>query len=285
MGTRSVADTTPDELVDLIVGRKPRTFARLAGTDAAPVLRLSDVRTAQAGPVSLTVREGEILALVGLRGAGQESVGRCLFGAEPNAGTIELGGAAYAPESPREAMAAGVGLIPRDRVVESVATGLSIRENLYINPGTTGRGPWSLLPAARERERARGVGRSVGLRPNDPELPIESLSGGNQQKVVVGRWLGARMRLLIAEDPTAGVDVGAKADIYSLLNDTVGAGVAVLVISTDFEEVATLCSRALVFENGAIVQELVGDALTTEALVAAASAGRHRRRERTGEAA
>ena len=276
VGTRDVVDTTPGELVDLIVGRKPRSFDRLAGSDATPVLSLTDVRTAQAGPVSLDVREGEILALVGLRGAGQESVGRCLFGAEDHAGGMALHGRPYAPGSPGEAMAAGVGLIPRDRVVESVATGLSIRENLFVNPGTSGRGPLAFLPAAAERARAREVGRTVGLRPNDPELPIENLSGGNQQKVVVGRWLGANMRLLIAEDPTAGVDVGAKADIYTLLNDTVAGGVAVLVISTDFEEVATLCSRALVFENGLIVDELVGDALTTEALVQAASAGRHR---------
>ena len=273
VGERPVAGTTPEALVDLIVGRKPRTFARLAGSDAVPVLATADLRTARAGPVALEVREGEILALVGLRGAGQESVGRALFGAEAHAGEVRLRGRPYAPGSPREAMAAGVGLIPRDRVVESVATGLSVRENLFVNPGTTGRGLLAPLGAATERARAREAGRTVGLRPNEPELPIENLSGGNQQKVVVGRWLGSGMRLLIAEDPTAGVDVGAKAEIYALLNDTVASGVAVLVISTDFEEVATLCSRALVFERGLIVDELVGDALTIEALVGAASAG------------
>ncbi|TIP17750.1 MAG: sugar ABC transporter ATP-binding protein, partial [Mesorhizobium sp.] len=107
--------------------------------------------------------------------------------------------------------------------------------------------------------------------PNDPHLPIEALSGGNQQKVVVGRWLATGRKLLIAEDPTAGVDVGAKAEIYRLIAAAVEAGLAVIVVSTDFEEVAHICHRALVFSHNRIVRELAGDALTTAALISAAS--------------
>ena len=124
----------------------------------------------------------------------------------------------------------------------------------------------------REAALTREAGNDVGLRPNDPFIPIEALSGGNQQKVIVGRWLLTGRKLLIAEDPTAGVDVGAKAEIYRLIAKALEAGLAVIVVSTDFEEVAHICHRALVFSRGRIVQELAGAQLTTAALIHAASA-------------
>jgi ribose transport system ATP-binding protein len=113
----------------------------------------------------------------------------------------------------------------------------------------------------------------VGLSPNDPTLAIEALSGGNQQKVVVGRWLDSGRRLLITEDPTAGVDVGAKAEIYHLLYQALASGMGVLVVSTDFEEIANICHRAIVFSRGLPVAELSGVELSTESLIQAASAG------------
>ena len=116
-----------------------------------------------------------------------------------------------------------------------------------------------MLSPRAEAEQARAIGERVGLRPNDPGLPIESLSGGNQQKVIVGRWLRIGGKLLIAEDPTAGVDVGAKAEIYRLLDHALDSGLSVVVVSTDFEEVARLCRRALVFSRGRIVAELTGE--------------------------
>ena len=112
----------------------------------------------------------------------------------------------------------------------------------------------------------------MGLRPNDPHLPAEALSGGNQQKVVVGRWLATGRKLLIAEDPTAGVDVGAKSEIYRLIAQALAQGLTVIVVSTDFEEVAHICHRALVFSRGSVVAEIAQGALTTEALIHAASA-------------
>ena len=116
------------------------------------------------------------------------------------------------------------------------------------------------------------LGRKVGLRPNEPDLPIEALSGGNQQKVVVGRWLNLEGKVYVFEDPTAGVDVGAKADIYQLFNLALSTGVAMVIISTDFEEIANVCHRALVFDRGQVVAELSGEQLTAAALLAAASA-------------
>jgi ribose transport system ATP-binding protein len=173
-----------------------------------------------------------------------------------------LDGARPALGDPRTAMREGVGLIARDRIEESSAGGLTIRENMFVNPGALGRGMAAMLSPRAERQR---------LGPNDPALPIEALSGGNQQKVIVGRWLRIGGRLLIAEDPTAGVDVGAKAEIYRLLDQALDGGLSVVVVSTDFEEVARLCHRALVFSRGRIVAELAGADLTIERLIHAAS--------------
>ncbi len=163
-----------------------------------------------AGPVSFSAYEGEVLGLVGLRGAGQEAVARALFGAEPSAGTVQLDGAPLDLSSPQAALSQGVGLIARDRTEEGVAPALSIRENMFLNPQAIGRTLISMLSPSAEASKSRAIGEEVGLRPNDPALAVEALSGGNQQKVVVGRWMATGRKLLIAEDPTAGVDVGAK---------------------------------------------------------------------------
>jgi ribose transport system ATP-binding protein len=260
-------------LVQMIVGRPASDLFVKANTKVGNQrLSVQNMICAGAAPVSFSLREGELLGLVGLRGAGQELIGRALFGAEPFSGSVLLNGEAPDLSSTITAMKSGVGLIARDRTEESVALSLSIRENTFINPGASGRGLFSLLTPRKESARAREVGSHVGLRPNDPGLPIEALSGGNQQKVVVGRWLLTERKLLIAEDPTAGVDVGAKAEIYRLIARALEVGLAVIVVSTDFEEVAHICHRALVFSRGAIVQELSGSTLTTANLIHAASA-------------
>jgi ribose transport system ATP-binding protein len=165
-----------------------------------------------------------------------------------------------------------VNLVCADRVGESVVPNLTIRENMFINPLAAGLSLWSYLGPKRESQTARKLGQQIGLRPNDPSLPIEWLSGGNQQKVVVGRWLYLRAKVYIFEDPTAGVDVGAKAEIYRLFDVALKAGAAILIISTDFEEVAKVCHRALVFDRGRVVAELGANDLSAENLLAAASA-------------
>lgn len=273
-GEGCVSEMTPARLIDLIVGQ-----GVLRAYEKKPVLQPVEARVSVrglvapgAGPVGFDIRSREILGLVGLRGAGQEAVGRALFGALPHSGTVTIDGAAPDLSSPRAALQSGIGLVARDRAEESVAPALSIRENAFLNPEAGGRSLLSFLTPKAERGMARALGSRVGLRPNDPHLPIEGLSGGNQQKVIVGRWLETGRRLLILEDPTAGVDVGAKAEIYRLVEAAVADGLAVLVVSTDFEEVATLCHRALVFNRGAIIAELDGEDVTTERIIAAASA-------------
>ena len=273
VGIRNVGHTDTEELVSLIVGRKTRDIERPSANDGETVLQTEGLTTRKAGPVDMSIRRGELVGLVGLRGAGHESISRALFGAEDSSGTIRLEGRRPDLSSPRSAMEAGIGLVARDRIVESIAPQLTIRENAYLNPAASGRGLFDFKLSSREEAEAEELGRSLDLSPNDPTLAIDALSGGNQQKVVVGRWLETNRTLLIAEDPTAGVDVGAKAEIYALLFEALASGMAVLVVSTDFEEVASICHRALVFSRGQIVANLSGVSLSTETLIQAASAG------------
>jgi ribose transport system ATP-binding protein len=273
VGAKTVKDTTPSELVNMIVGREVKDlYVRAALKRGKETLRVSNLTTFGAGPVSFSAHEGEVLGLVGLRGAGQEAIGRALFGAQESIGTVHLDGRLLDLSSPQIALSQGVGLVARDRTEESVASSLSVRENMFLNPFAIGRHLMSVLSPRAEAEKARAIGVDVGLRPNDPTLPVEALSGGNQQKVVVGRWLTTGRKMLIAEDPTAGVDVGAKSEIYRLIARALESGLTVIVVSTDFEEVAHICHRALVFSRGAIVAEIAQTELTTQSLIHAASA-------------
>ena len=269
-----MGETSAEEVILLIVGREPsQVFRRPAQRQGAARLQLENLSIGDVGPIDCAIHAGEVVGLVGLRGAGHELVGRVLFGlGVRSGGRILLDGQPTRATSPREATRGGVNLVCADRVGESVVPNLTIRENMFINPLAAGLRLWSYLRPKRESQAARKLGQQIGLRPNDPSLPIEWLSGGNQQKVVVGRWLHLRAKVYVFEDPTAGVDVGAKAEIYRLFDVALKAGAAILIVSTDFEEVAKVCHRALVFDRGRVVAELGADDLSAENLLAAASA-------------
>ena len=275
VGRKRVADTTPTDLVTMIVGRPPELLFQAPGqaSDQA-CLVLDRVVVDDVGPVSLTLARGEMVGLVGLRGAGQDAIGRALFGCRAiAAGSVSLGGAPYRPDRPAAAMASGVGLVAGDRVGESLGMSLSVRENMFLNPGALGHGLFSLRSPAAERADCGAAGARMSLRPNDPARLVETLSGGNQQKVVLARWLGIARRVLILEEPTAGVDVGAKAEIYRLLREALARGLSILVIATDFEEVAAICNRAVVFSQGRVTAEIGLADLSVPSLLQAASAG------------
>ncbi|MEP5761804.1 MAG: sugar ABC transporter ATP-binding protein [Litoreibacter sp.] len=273
VGMREIAHTTPEELVQKIVGRKARETVKGTEAPGRNVVTLDAFEVGSVGPLNFELAENEIVGLVGLRGAGHEAISRALFGLETFKGSVTLRDKTPDLSTPQKAMAFGVGLVAKDRTEESVAMNLSIRENTFLNPGGIGRQILNLLTPRAEAEQASIIGAELGLSPNDPSLAIEALSGGNQQKVVIGRWLATKRTLLICEDPTAGVDVGAKAEIYALLNRALADGVGIIIVSTDFEEIATICHRAIVFSQGAIVDELSGTRLTTENLIQSASAG------------
>jgi ribose transport system ATP-binding protein len=274
VGDRAVADVTPHDAILMIVGREPsQIFRRPVEKLGQPRLALKGVCIDDVGPIDAEFRAGEVVGLVGLRGAGHEAVGRSLFGLLPmTAGISLLDGTPFAAVSPRQAMAAGIVLVWGDRTAGSIVPTLSVRENLFLNPPAAGHGLFKYLSPPKETSAAIRLGMSVHLRPNAPTMAIEALSGGNQQKVVVGRWLHLRGKVYIFEDPTAGVDVGAKAEIYRLFNEVVEQGACIIVVSTDFEEVANVCHRALVFDRGKVVAELHSDDLSVNSLLAAASA-------------
>ena len=275
--SRRTAQSNPQSLVSSIIGRTPESVFVLpqrpdSGPDSEEVLDCRDLAGETVGPVSFSVRRGEIVGLVGLRGAGHEVISRILIGAEPmTAGRITIHGKPLDNSSPSRAIAGGIGIIAADRIAESVAPGLSVRENMYLNPPAFGCNLLSRRLPRVETEECREAGRRVGLVPNAPDEPIESLSGGNQQKVVLSRWIRIAPDVLILEDPTAGVDVGAKNEIYRLLALQLAAGQAILLISTDFEEVAAICHRALVFRNGRIESEIDAGAMSVETVTLASS--------------
>jgi ribose transport system ATP-binding protein len=221
--------------------------------------------------VSLELHAGEVLGMVGLTGAGHTELGRALAGAGTIlSGPAVLDGRSYAPRTVADAVARGVALITGNRQ-EACAADLTVRENFLANPRVGDRPVLHWTSPRRERVEATALAEQFSVHPRDSEAPIATLSGGNQQKVMVGRWLQASRRLLILEEPTASVDVGAKAEIHHLLDRALASGLAALLISTDFEEVAQVCHRALVFVGGTVTEELTGDALTVSALTRSAS--------------
>jgi ribose transport system ATP-binding protein len=271
-------ETGPEALVQDMLGRAVAMLHvphHPAMTDTADGLEVCGLRCRGVGPLDVRVAAGEIVGLVGLRGAGHEAVGRAIFGAIPaDGGVIRLDGVTLPPaEDIAARIARGIALLPADRPGESVLAGLSVQENLLPHPTVTHKGAWHVTRPAAERTAAAAILRRLDVRPRDPAMLIDWLSGGNQQKVFVGRWLQSRARLYVMEEPTAGVDIGAKLAIHRLLRSLAQEGAAVLVVSADFEEVAALCDRALVIGRGRVVGELRGDALTMDGLVARASLG------------
>ncbi|GKW12097.1 sugar ABC transporter ATP-binding protein [Pectobacterium sp. IFB5596] len=268
------ADYSLRDLVQLIVGEAmPGDQREPLPALSSPVLQVKNVTVGDIGPVSFSLQPGEMLALAGLRGAGQEEIGRLLFGLRQcDSGEIQFRDAPYHASSPQQAMAHGVSLVAGDRTNESLVMSMSVRENLFINPCASGHKLFSRYSRREEIGASWWKVQLFDVRPKNVNIDISALSGGNQQKVVMARWMHLGAPLLILEDPTAGVDVGARAEIYHLLNKSLAEGVAVLVISNDFEEIAHICNRALVFNRGNVVGELKNQQVSFANLLELASA-------------
>jgi ribose transport system ATP-binding protein len=275
--TARMDETTGSEIVEHMLGRAVdlthRTHAPIA--EAPPVLKVEKLVVGRRGPLDFTLRPGEVVGLVGLRGGGQEAVGRTIFGAmRADSGKITLGDVRLKPEDRiADRIAAGIVLLAGDRTSESTFPGMSLIENLFPNPDIRGRSPFSLTSPVREQRDARARLDHFDVRPRNERALIDWLSGGNQQKVCLARWLEADARVVILEEPTAGVDIGAKIAIHAMLRQAAASGRAILVISSDLEEVATLCDRALVIDRGRAAGELTGAQLTVDGLIALSTLG------------
>ncbi|MCA0243418.1 MAG: sugar ABC transporter ATP-binding protein [Proteobacteria bacterium] len=295
VGVRRVADSGEAELVELIVGQPlgsaPRgdvpaasdaPAAPAAAHPGPPLLALHGAVAGNAGPVDLALQPGEILGLVGLRGAGQDAIGRALFGCEPLvAGRLAVAGVDRVLRSPSQAIAAGIGYTAGERLEQNLAGSMSVQENLFPNPRLHGERGFDGGRRRRELARAEALAERFDINPRAPQAVVQQLSGGNQQKVVLARWEALALPVQVLEEPTAGVDVGAKRQIYALLRRRAAAGAGLVVVSTDYEEVATVCTRVLVFRGGRIAAELRGGDITMARLLAlsagSAAAGDDRR--------
>jgi len=275
VATAPVAETSPADLVEKIVGRSmAAAFVEPAPSSDRVVFAVDGVVAQHVGPVSFTVKAGETLGLVGLRGAGHHTIGRAIFGQlEMSAGHISLDDRRVDPADPADAMRHQIGFVSSRRAEESLAANMSVRENIYINPVATGKRVLQPVWRRDELTDSRVVLDRFSVRPRDSEAVIATLSGGNQQKVVLARWMEAKVRLLVLEEPTIGVDVGSKAEIYHLMQQSLKQGLAVLLLSSDFEEVERVCHRALVFSRGSVVSEIRRSELTIARLTADASGG------------
>ncbi len=252
--TGKIADITHDDLVALMIGRRvEEAYPRPSGPPAADIaLELDGFAPRGLSPVSLSVQKGEILGIAGLSGSGQRELLRALFGDLPAAGRMQLDGQPYRPRSPAASWRGGVAYVPRERRSEGLVVSRPIFENITLaHLGRQSLGGLVLTPR-RERRFATALGNDVRLRSAGPKQRALELSGGNQQKVVFAKALGGAPRLLLLDEPTRGVDVGAKFDIYSIIRDMTAKGMAVILVSSDLPELIGMCDRIAVLRQGAV---------------------------------
>ncbi len=217
----------------------------------------------------VAVRAGQIVGLAGLLGSGRTEVARAIFGADPaDAGDIRLMGKTVSPKEPAEAIALGVGFCTEDRKVEGIVPDMSVRENitLALLPRLTRAG---IVDEARQREIVERFITRLAIKASSAEQKVRELSGGNQQKVLLARWLCTEPRLLLLDEPTRGIDVGAKAEIQSLIKELADQGLGVLMISSELEEIVEGADRVFVLSDGRTVADLPRAKVNGPAIMAA----------------
>ncbi|MDP3072879.1 MAG: sugar ABC transporter ATP-binding protein [Opitutaceae bacterium] len=273
VATRPARTTSHQELVELMAGAAAAAItAARAPTPGEPVLRLRDISAGHVvRSVSLEVRSGEIVGLGGLVGAGRTELLRAIFGADPLDGgsiLLDADAAPFHPTSTRAAVQRGLAFIPEDRKHHGLFGPLSVVVNASIARLPT-RG-LVVIDRGDEAAAADRVIAALQVRCAGPEQPIVELSGGNQQKVVIGRWLGREVRVWLLDEPTRGVDVSARRGIHALLRERAEAGAALLVASSDYDELAALCDRVIVLSRGVVAGEFTAATLNPAAFTTAA---------------
>ncbi len=271
-GTHEAAEMSEDALVTLMIGRPlQQAFPARDGAGPNPpaLLEVSELRGERFGPVDLSVAEGEILGIAGAEGNGQVDFLRALAGVERSSGRASCDGQPLNTKSPLSALRAGVVLLSGDRAGESLFPVLSIRVNTTIQV-LSRLGRFGILRRRTERRTVDDMAQRLRIRMASIEQPVQSLSGGNQQKVSLTRpFLRGDVKLILADEPTQGVDVGARFDIYEALREKTSEGVAVIVKSSDPIELAGLCDRVVVMSRGKIVAEIPGEQLGERRIVEA----------------
>ena len=259
VGTVSPKEIDVHGLIDMMVGRRVTTlFPQTQRQIAEPILKVQNLRAApKVLDCSFELRAGEILLLAGLVGSGRTEMARAIFGADRiQQGSVALDNQVRTIRSPRDGVRAGIGLVPEDRKGQGVVTSLSIRQNTTM---TVLKRLTAWLGVIKRKVERDMVGRLIGrlaVKARDMDAPVDSLSGGNQQKVVLSKWFEAGCRVIILDEPTRGVDVGAKAEIYRLIDELAAQGLGILLISSDLLEVIGMSDRILVMSYGRIAGEI-----------------------------
>jgi ABC-type sugar transport system ATPase subunit len=266
VGEREIAQITRQEMIEQMVGRElkdefPKRSAAIGATRLA-VVGLSRGRAVR--DVSFEVRRGEILALTGLVGAGRTETVRLIFGADRrDAGELWLDGRLLAIRTPREAIAAGIGLLTEDRKLQGLVLGHSVRENFGL-PNLGRLSSAGFVQLSREREEFGRYVDSLRIKTPHQEERARNLSGGNQQKVVLAKWLARNCDVLIFDEPTRGIDVGAKYEIYLLMNELAAQGKAIIMISSEMPEVLGMADRILAMHDGRVTGEILDASRATQ---------------------
>jgi ribose transport system ATP-binding protein len=274
VATYAAGTKTDNEIVELMIGREYNavfpTVTPHSSSDAPPLVEVRHMNwSGRLNDISLQLRAGEVIGLGGLDGQGQRELLLGLFGVlHGMTGEVLIDGRPVTITGPNVAKRKEIGmaLIPEDRKTEGLMLPMSVRDNLsFAALGTLSR--WGIVDAAAERDAVERILRLLAIRTDGTDLPAGSLSGGNQQKLVIGKWLMMAPRILLLNDPTRGIDVGTKQEMYQLLRELAGNGAAILFYSTDYDELVGCCDRVLVMYDGAIRRELIGDEITERALV------------------
>ncbi len=256
--TRELCDLSRDDIIRMMVGRELKDeFPKEVAEVGEELLRLEGLtRRGHFEDISFSIRAGEIVGLTGLVGAGRTEVARAIFGADPvDAGSVYLNGEMVKIKNPREAIGCGIGLLTEDRKNQGLVLGMSVAENTTLANlrALVGR---IFMSRKAERDATERYIDDLSIKTPGSAQIVQNLSGGNQQKVVLAKWLFTESKLLIFDEPTRGIDVGAKVEIYKLMNELVRQGAAILVISSELPEVLGMCDRILVMHEGHIAGEL-----------------------------
>jgi ABC-type sugar transport system ATPase subunit len=277
---------TIEGIIRLMVGREvERLFAHREAAGTGPVaLEIQgvtrgrdplDPHAVMLHDISLTVRQGEIVGLAGLVGAGRTELARAVFGADPlQHGRVLVAGEEVRIGSPIDAIRAGIGLVPEDRKLQALFLSLAIRTNLSVAAMDRLTGALGLLRPREEEALVERFRKKLGIRMAGPEQAVGNLSGGNQQKVVLARWLALQPRILIVDEPTRGIDVAAKAEVHALLYELADAGIAILAISSELPEILTISDRIVAMREGRITGELARAEASEERLMQLMALGR-----------
>lgn len=262
-GSVPIAEATEDQIIRWMVGRKVDLYPKqdvAIGTPLLEVRNLSDGKRIR--DINFVVRRGEIVGMAGLIGAGRTEVARMIFGADKKAsGTILVDGVEQYIQTPIQAVRAGLGLVPEDRKLQGLVLGMDVKENITLSILKQISRFFGWIQSRKQREIALDYRQRLGIKTPRLAQIVRNLSGGNQQKVVIAKWLSMKPKLLILDEPTRGIDIGAKAEVHALMSQLAGQGIGILMISSELPEIFGMSDRVLVMSNGRITGEFTHEQL------------------------